>query len=290
MRSARAGQRAPLVSLAVLGAARRDGHERRGGVPDRPPTGRPHARGSISWLSAALLASWLVLSAPRHQRGSRRRAGSRVEWSGSSSGGAVLALAFGVAAEQRVRTPLVDLKMLRGRGVWTTNVVAVLVGWGMYSAFVLVPQQSRGAGQLAGGFDASVATAGLYLVPWTFALAIASSVSGRLSARFGSRLPLRDRLRLSARRASCGCSTSTISRGRSSPRRRPWARGRASPSPPWWNLVIESVGPEADRRRHRREHHACGQSMVRSARKWAARRPGRQRSPPTARSATGASR
>ena len=79
--------------------------------------------------------------------------------------------------------------MLRGRGIWTTNVVAVLVGWGMYSGFVLVPQQIE-APASAGGFGASVAKAGLYLVPWTLAVALASAVSGLLCALFGSRLPL----------------------------------------------------------------------------------------------------
>ena len=103
---------------------------------------------------------------------------------------AALALALAwLASERRARVPLVDLGMLRGRGVWTTNVVAVLAGWGMYSAWVLVPQQIE-APASAGGFGASVGDAGLYLLPWTFALALASAASGRLSTRFGSRLPL----------------------------------------------------------------------------------------------------
>ncbi len=200
-------------------------------------------------------------------------------------GAAVLALAW-IAAEQRVRTPLVDLQMLRGRGVWTTNVVAVLVGWGMYSAFVLVPQQVE-APASAGGFGASVATAGLYLVPWTFALAIASSVSGRLSARFGSRLPL-----------VIGCVVSTAGFvWLLDQHDQPWqilvastalGAGTGFAFASMVNLVIESVGPEQTGVATG-VNIRCGQSVARSARRW---RPASwpPRSLPTARSATGASR
>lgn len=152
-------------------------------VPHRPAA----HRGGVSWLSAALLAAWLVCLLLGVSEGPTWGwASGRVL--GLFAAAAILALAW-VVAEGRARVPLVDLRMLRGRGVWTTNVVAVLLGWGMYSAFVLVPQHAQ-APRSAGGFEASVATAGLYLVPWTFAVAIASALSGRLSARFGSRVPL----------------------------------------------------------------------------------------------------
>jgi MFS family permease len=59
----------------------------------------------------------------------------------------------------------------------------------MYSGFVLLPEQVE-APASAGGFGASVAKAGLYLVPWSAAVALASAASGRLSALFGSRMPL----------------------------------------------------------------------------------------------------
>jgi EmrB/QacA subfamily drug resistance transporter len=152
-------------------------------VPHRPAA---HT-GGVNWLSAALLAGWLVCLLLGVSEGPAWGwASGRVL--GLFAGAVVLASAW-LVAEARARVPLVDLRMLRGRGVWTTNVVAVLVGWGMYSGFVLVPQQVE-APASAGGFGASVVTAGLYLVPWTLAVAITSAVSGRLSARFGSRLPL----------------------------------------------------------------------------------------------------
>jgi MFS family permease len=152
-------------------------------VPDRRAT----RAGGVSWSSALLLGGWLICLLLGVSEGpSWGWSSGRV--AGLFAAGVVLALGW-VRAEQRASTPLVDLGLLRGRGIWTTNVVAVLVGWGMYSAFVLVPEQVE-APAAAGGFGASVAKAGLYLVPWTVAVALASAASGRLSALFGSRLPL----------------------------------------------------------------------------------------------------
>jgi MFS family permease len=152
-------------------------------VPRRPAA---HA-GGVNWLSAALLTGWLVCLLLGVSEG------PAWGWASPRVGGLfaaalVLALAW-LASEARARIPLVDLRMLRGRGIWTTNVTAVLLGWGLYSGFVLVPLQTQ-APVSAGGFGATVTTAGLYLLPWTGAVAIASAASGRLSARFGSRLPL----------------------------------------------------------------------------------------------------
>ncbi len=45
-----------------------------------------------------------------------------------------------VREELRSREPLVDMRMMAIRGVWTTNAVAFLIGVGMYSSFVLLPE------------------------------------------------------------------------------------------------------------------------------------------------------
>ncbi len=152
-------------------------------VPDRPG----HRSGDVSWHAALLLAAWLVCLLVAVSEGPI--------WGWSSGrvivlfASSMLLLLAWIKTEERSRVPLVDLKMLRIRGVWTTNAAAMLVGWGTYSAFVLIPQHVE-APISSGGFDASVATAGLYLVPWTGAVTVASALSGRLSARFGSRVPL----------------------------------------------------------------------------------------------------
>ncbi len=45
-----------------------------------------------------------------------------------------------VTVESRSSEPLVDMTMMRIRGVWTVNAAAFLVGAGMYSSFILIPQ------------------------------------------------------------------------------------------------------------------------------------------------------
>jgi EmrB/QacA subfamily drug resistance transporter len=154
-------------------------------VPARP--GHASAGTGVGWWAAPLLAGWLVCLLVAVSEG------PHWGWRSAQVLGlfalAVLSFASWVIVEGRARVPLVDLRMQRIRGVWTTNAVAVLSGWGMYSAFVLVPEYVE-APDRAGGFGATVAAAGIYLVPWTAAVAAASSLSGRLSTRFGSRVPL----------------------------------------------------------------------------------------------------
>jgi MFS family permease len=82
------------------------------------------------------------------------------------------------------------MKMMRLRGVWTTNLAGLLLGVGMYSAFVLIPQFVQTSTSSGYGFGSSVTQAGLFLIPSTTAMMIAGPVGGRLSGRFGSKVPL----------------------------------------------------------------------------------------------------
>jgi EmrB/QacA subfamily drug resistance transporter len=99
-------------------------------------------------------------------------------------------LVFWVRSEARSDHPLVDMHMMRIRGVWTTNAVALLLGFGMYSSFILVPQFVETPTRAGFGFGASVTQAGLFLVPTTLAMLIVGSQTGRLEKLFGSKLPL----------------------------------------------------------------------------------------------------
>ncbi len=45
-----------------------------------------------------------------------------------------------VRSESRADSPLVDMKMMRLPEVWTTNLAALLFGFGMYVMFTIVPQ------------------------------------------------------------------------------------------------------------------------------------------------------
>jgi MFS family permease len=82
------------------------------------------------------------------------------------------------------------MRMMRIRGVWTTNAVALLLGFGMYSSFILVPQFVETSASHGYGFGASVTGAGLFMVPSTLAMLVVGSQAGRLERRYGSKPPL----------------------------------------------------------------------------------------------------
>jgi EmrB/QacA subfamily drug resistance transporter len=104
--------------------------------------------------------------------------------------GAVIALIVWVRFEQRVREPLVDIALLRLRGVWTTNLTAFLIGFGMFGSFILVPQFVQTPESAGYGFGADVTGAGLFMLPSTAVMLVAGPLAGALGTRFGSKLPL----------------------------------------------------------------------------------------------------
>jgi EmrB/QacA subfamily drug resistance transporter len=144
--------------------------------------------GKINWLGAALMSAGLggVLLAISE--------GNTWGWtSGRTLGllalGGVLVLLW-IPAELRADEPLVDMRMMRLKGVWTTNLVAVLLGVGMYSSFILVPQLVQLPESTGFGFGATVTGAGLFLLPATLMMLLVGSLAGRLEVRFGSKPPL----------------------------------------------------------------------------------------------------
>ncbi len=100
--------------------------------------------------------------------------------------GVLLILAW-VREELRSREPLVDMRMMAIRGVWTTNAVAFLIGVGMYSSFILLPELVQEPTSTGYGFGASVTAAGLFLLPSTIAIVILGQMAGVLERRIGSR-------------------------------------------------------------------------------------------------------
>ncbi len=153
-------------------------------VPESPV----RAPGNVNWTSATLLSLWLIClllsisEAPSWGWLSARTLGLL-------GAAAVLAVAW-IRAETGSSSPLVDMRMMRLRGVWTTNLAGLLLGVGMYSSFVLIPQFVQTSTSSGYGFGSSVTQAGLFLIPSTTAMMIAGPVGGRLSGRFGSKVPL----------------------------------------------------------------------------------------------------
>ena len=78
--------------------------------------------------------------------------------------------------------------MMRVRGVWTTNLVAFLLGAGMYASFLLYPQFAQLPKSTGFGFGVSVVTAGLYLLPAALTMSLLGTFAGRVARRYGSKL------------------------------------------------------------------------------------------------------
>jgi EmrB/QacA subfamily drug resistance transporter len=102
----------------------------------------------------------------------------------------ILAFMAWVRFELRVPVPLVDMRMMRRRAVWSTNLAALLVGFGMFGSFILIPQFVQAPPGAGYGFNANVTEAGLILLPSTAVMLFAGPIAGWLGGRLGSRLPL----------------------------------------------------------------------------------------------------
>jgi hypothetical protein len=93
--------------------------------------------------------------------------------------GAAALLAWG-RMEARSSSPLVDMSLMRLRGVWTANAGALLVGVGMYASFLIIPELVQAPARLGYGFGASVTGAGLFMFPTAAVQLLLGPLSGRL--------------------------------------------------------------------------------------------------------------
>ena len=165
----------PLV--AIIGAA---------GLTVRYiPESRMRTPGSINWAAAALMSLGLAIVLIGVSQTTSWGWGSAKVWAMIVGGN--LILAAWVRVEIGAREPLVDMTMMRIRGVWTTNLVAFLLGMGMYASFVIIPEFTEAPKSTGFGFGSSVTGAGLFLVPSTLAMVLIGPMAGRLERRFGSR-------------------------------------------------------------------------------------------------------
>ncbi len=153
-------------------------------VPESPVK----SPGRIDWVGALLLSAWLVLLLLGiSQTASWGWGDTRVL---GLIAAALAVLCIWVRFESRSREPLVDMGMMRIRGVWTVNASAFLVGAGMYSSFILFPEFTEAPASAGYGFNASVTEAGLFLLPCTLMMLVVSPIAGLLAGRVGSRVTL----------------------------------------------------------------------------------------------------
>ncbi len=153
-------------------------------IPESPV----RSPGRVNWVAATLMSigisAVLIAIAQTTVWG----------WGGSKTlglfaVGVVFCVAW-VAVEVRSRTPLIDMTMMRIRGVWTTNLAAFLLGAGMYSSFLIFPQFAQLPKRTGFGFGASALVSSLYLLPSALAMGVLGTAAGRVARRFGSRAAL----------------------------------------------------------------------------------------------------
>jgi len=102
----------------------------------------------------------------------------------------VVTLVVFVAIELRLGEPLIDVRAIRARGVWTAHAAALIVGFLMFGLFILVPSLLEAPKALGYGFGATATQAGLVLVPAILTMVAFSSLSGVLVRRLGPKPPL----------------------------------------------------------------------------------------------------
>lgn len=99
-------------------------------------------------------------------------------------------LAGWVALQQRTAEPIAHIPTLRQPAVLFTNLATVLVGFGMFGAFVVLPQLLQSPEATGYGFELDATKSGLVMVPGALVAMVAAPLSGRMSARLGSHVPL----------------------------------------------------------------------------------------------------
>jgi MFS family permease len=152
------------------------------------PESTERAPGELRWRAAALFAGsllTLLLAVSKAPAWGWLSAKTLVLAAFSM----VLALAW-LTDERHARRPFIDIDLVLRGGLRWASLAAFLAGWAMFSGFVLLPQYLQEPLSTGYGFGLSVTSAGLYLLPWTFGVLVASIVGGRASVRFGSKWPL----------------------------------------------------------------------------------------------------
>ncbi|MGY2744725.1 MFS transporter [Pseudarthrobacter sp. O4] len=103
---------------------------------------------------------------------------------------AALLLAAWVPYELKIGQPMVDLRTSARRPVLLTNLASLLIGFAMFANMLLTTQQLQLPASTGYGFQLSVVTAGLCMVPSGLAMVLFAPVSGGIIRRFGGQTAL----------------------------------------------------------------------------------------------------
>lgn len=152
------------------------------------PRSAPREAARVDWWGAALFAGWLVAALTALTQG--------MDWGWTSPG--VLGL-LGVSAvtslvwlrvESRVAEPLVDLRLMRVRGVWTANAASLLSGYALMAGGLLFPLLVQLPESTGFGFGGTATAAALLQLPASIGMTAAGMAAGLLDRRIGSRMVL----------------------------------------------------------------------------------------------------
>jgi MFS family permease len=150
-------------------------------VPESPV----RMRGRVNWVAAVLLSAWLLTLLLAVSEGPTW-GWSSVSVVGLLAAAVVLAVLW-IVVEQQSSAPLIDMPMMRLRVVWTNNLVALLIGVGMYATFAFLPQFLQTPKSAGYGFGASITESGLLLLPSNIVTFLVGLMTGRMTMRYGGK-------------------------------------------------------------------------------------------------------
>jgi EmrB/QacA subfamily drug resistance transporter len=152
------------------------------------PQSRVRSPGRVNWAAAALMTAGMsclligIAQATAWGWGDPRTL--------TLLGCGLAICAWWIVVEVHSPHPLIDMTMMRLRGVWTANLAAFLLGAGLYALFLLLPQFAQLPRSTGFGYGASVVAGGLFLLPCALVMGAFGSAAGRVERRFGSRRAL----------------------------------------------------------------------------------------------------
>ena len=115
----------------------------------------------------------------------------------------VVILAGWVALQKRTEQPLADVELLARPPVLMTNIATLLVGFGMFGSFILIPQLAEAPESTGYGFGLDATGAGLLMLPGALVMLVAGPFAGRARAPLRRQGAARRWARSSPPRACC---------------------------------------------------------------------------------------
>ncbi|WP_456695194.1 MFS transporter [Aeromicrobium sp. P5_D10] len=141
--------------------------------------------GRISIVPAILLSGGLVALLMGISEGNDRG------WASVTIVGlfcAAVVLLFGwIMAERHAAVPLIDIDLMRLRGVWTSNIVAFVAGFGTFASLGFLPQLLQTPVESGYGFGDTISQSGWVLLPSSATAFVMGFVAPRLARSFSAR-------------------------------------------------------------------------------------------------------